>query len=145
MCIKGIRNSHHYKQTLSSSEMCRTSRILIGLCPEIWVNKNPAVVWYYEMIFVRQMIWLTRQNFQWEKFLMTALIWDKNSSTVYNLMQAFSKPCTLTHWGRERMAAISQTTFSNAFSWKKIYEFRLKLHWSLFPRVQLTIFQYWSR
>ena len=36
--------------------------------------------------------------------------------------------CTLsTHWGRERMAAISQTTFSNAFSWIKICEFRLKL------------------
>ena len=51
----------------------------------------------------------------------------------------------LTHWGRERMAAISQTTFSNAFSWMKIYEFRLKFHWSLFPRVQLTIFQHWFR
>ena len=29
-----------------------------------------------------------------------------------------------THWGREIMAIISQTTFSNAFSWMKIYEFR---------------------
>ena len=51
----------------------------------------------------------------------------------------------LTHWGRERMAAISQTTYSNAFLWMKIYEFRLKFHWSLFPRVQLTIFQHWFR
>ena len=51
----------------------------------------------------------------------------------------------VTHWSRERMAAISQTTFSNAFSWMKIYEFRLKFHWSLFPRVQLTIFQHWFR
>ena len=25
-----------------------------------------------------------------------------------------------------------QTTFSNAFSWMKLYEFRLKFHWSLF-------------
>ena len=56
-------------------------------------------------------------------------------------------PCKrhLTHWGRERMAAISHTTFLNAFSWMKIYEFRLKFHWSLFPRVQLTIFHYWFR
>ena len=33
----------------------------------------------------------------------------------------------------------SQTTFSNVFSWMKMYEFWLKFHWSLFLRVQLTI------
>ena len=32
----------------------------------------------------------------------------------------------LTRWGREKMDAISQTSFSNGFSWIKIYEFRLK-------------------
>ena len=42
-----------------------------------------------------------------------------------------------------QMYAISQTTFSNAFSWMKMLEFRLKCHWNLFPRVQLTIFQQW--
>ena len=51
----------------------------------------------------------------------------------------------LTHWGRDKMDAISQTTFSSAFSWMKIFEFWLKFHWSLFPRVQLTIFQHWFR
>ena len=44
-----------------------------------------------------------------------------------------------------QMDAISQTTFSNAFSWMKMFEFRLKFHWSLFPRVQLTIFLHWLR
>ena len=34
----------------------------------------------------------------------------------------------LTHWGRCKMASISQTTFSNAFSWMKIYEFRLRFY-----------------
>ena len=47
----------------------------------------------------------------------------------------------LTHWGREGMAAISQKTFSSAFSWMEIYEFRLKFQWDLFLRVQSTIFQ----
>ena len=51
----------------------------------------------------------------------------------------------LTHWGREKMAAISQTTFSSAFSWMKLYEFHLRFHWSLFPRFELTIFQHWFR
>ena len=36
----------------------------------------------------------------------------------------------------------SEMTSWNAFSWMKLYEFRLKFHWSLFLRVQLTIFQH---
>ena len=38
-----------------------------------------------------------------------------------------------------QMDAISQTTFSIPFSWKKMSEFQLKFHWSLFLRVQSTI------
>ena len=30
--------------------------------------------------------------------------------------------------GRDKMAAVSQTTLSNAFSWMKILEFRLRFH-----------------
>ena len=48
----------------------------------------------------------------------------------------------LIHWGWDKMADYSQTTFSNAFSWMKIYEFRLIFHWILFLRVKLTIFQH---
>ena len=58
---------------------------------------------------------------------------------------AFAVTSELTHWGRDKMAAIFQTTFSNAFSWIKMFEFRLNFHWNLFPRVQLTIFQQWFR
>ena len=43
------------------------------------------------------------------------------------------------------MTAVPQTMFSNAFSWMKMYEFRLKFHLSLFLRFQLTIFQHWFR
>ena len=44
-----------------------------------------------------------------------------------------------------KMAAIFQTTISNAFSLIRMYKFRLIFHWSLLPRVQLTIFQHWFR
>ena len=44
----------------------------------------------------------------------------------------------LTHWGRDKMATISQTHFSNTFWWMKTYEFRLIFHWSLFLRVKLS-------
>ena len=43
------------------------------------------------------------------------------------------------------MDAIFQMTFSNGYSWMKMCEFWLKFHWSLFLRVQLTIFQHWFR
>ena len=50
----------------------------------------------------------------------------------------------LTHWGLDKMAAISQTTVSNSFPWMKIYEFWIKFHRSLFLRVQQTLFQHGS-
>ena len=62
------------------------------------------------------------------------------------------KPSTSWRWVSElntlrprQMDAISQTTFPNALSWMKMFEFRLKFHWSLFLRFQLTIFQHWFR
>ena len=45
---------------------------------------------------------------------------------------------TLTHWGRDKMDTISQTTFWSAFSWMKMFEFRFKFHWSLFLKVQFN-------
>ena len=51
----------------------------------------------------------------------------------------------LTHWGRDKMAAISQTRFSNAFSWMEMCEFRSRFHWSLFLGIRLTTFKHWFR
>ena len=49
---------------------------------------------------------------------------------------------TLTHWGQDQTATISQTTYSNVISLMKMYEFRLEFHWGLFPRFELTVFQH---
>ena len=51
----------------------------------------------------------------------------------------------LTHWDRNKMAAFFQTIFLNAFSAIKSFEFRLSVHWKLFPGVQLTLFQHCFR
>ena len=51
----------------------------------------------------------------------------------------------LTDWVQDKMAAIFQITFSDAFSGMKMYRFQLRFHWRLFPRVQITIFQYLFR
>ena len=39
----------------------------------------------------------------------------------------------LTHWGQDKINAISQRTFSNVFSRMKMFEFLFKFHWWLFP------------
>ena len=38
-----------------------------------------------------------------------------------------------THWGRDKMAAISQATFPNSFSCLEIVVFWFKFHWNLVP------------
>ena len=49
----------------------------------------------------------------------------------------------LTHLTLDKMAAISQAIFSDAFSWMKSSVFWLKFHWRLFLRVKLIITQLW--
>ena len=49
----------------------------------------------------------------------------------------------LTHLPWTKWPPFWQTTFSNAFSWMKMVEFRFKFHWNLIPGVQLTISKYW--
>ena len=75
-----------------------------------------------------------------------SVIWFDCCEGFCFVIQAICFTCTtLTHWGRDKMTAISQTTLSNAFSWMKMLQLGLKFHWNLFPRVQLTIFQHWFR
>ena len=75
------------------------------------------------------------------------VMWRRHTSYIHkgSLMWTDLWIYQLTHWGRGKMAAIFQTTFSNAFSWMKMYEFRLRFHWSLFLRFELTIFHHWFR
>ena len=51
----------------------------------------------------------------------------------------------LTHWGRDKMATIFQTTFSNTFSWMKMFDFCSRFHWTLFLGFQLIKSQHWFR
>ena len=51
----------------------------------------------------------------------------------------------LTHWGRDEMLTISQTSFLSAFPWMINSVFWFKCHWSLFLSVQFTICRHWFR
>ena len=50
----------------------------------------------------------------------------------------------LTHWGQDKMAAISQTTFSNAFSWMKLFKILIKMSLKFLPKDVINISVYFS-
>ena len=77
----------------------------------------------------------------------TSTVWGRGSrpiSSVPNflILLFFS---LLTYLSLDKMAAILQMIFSDAFLWMKMYEFWLKFHWGFLFRVQLIIFQHWFR
>ena len=64
----------------------------------------------------------------WHYGDVTRAAWHIKSPRVWLFLQLWLNS---THWGRDKMAAISQTTLSIAFSLMKMLEFQLNFHWSL--------------
>ena len=68
------------------------------------------------------------------------------NKTLYMLHVDFSFLTSSPNYLTEHIEAEAKwPPFSTAFSWLKMYEFRLRFHWKLFPGVQLTIFHHWFR
>ena len=63
----------------------------------------------------------------------------KSTYGVHWVVKQLQQRWALTHLPLDKMATISQTTFSEAFWWMKIFVFWSKFHWRLFLRFQLTI------
>ena len=64
-----------------------------------------------------------------------------NIRRKFGLVNGAHRLGRLTHWGRDKMAAIFETTFSIVISWITLHEFR----WILFLRFELTISQHWLK
>ena len=113
-----------------------------------WVNTMPADALAPKVASVSAGMILTPQNGNMPSSASKDLKIHMTFLLIYSVWWTVSPYCAelllgnLTHWGRDKMAAVFQTTFSNAFSWMKMYKFRIRFHWSLFPRDQLTIFQH---
>ena len=99
------------------------------------------------MIHCKHLFHKIKIYFHWTKSHISTWAWPVHMS--YHIIFLFIRLLfhssvlrikSRTYWGWEKMAAISQTAFSSAFSWKKIYEFRSSL--DLFPMFQSTIFQH---
>ena len=93
--------------------------------PKYMSGLHNKIQWKINFAVIQFLVIISLQNFA------NPIEWDTNS--------------TLTHWGRDKMDAISQTTSLSAFSWAKMFKLRLKFHWNLFLRVQLTIIQHCFR
>ena len=89
--------------------------------------------------------WHYSDAFHWMKifpFWVQLQVWSMDSiDSISGLVQMMvwhwphGEPLLeLTHWGREEMNNISQTTFSYVFSSMKMFEFRLKLKLKFVPK-----------
>ena len=121
---------------------------------ELIFRKHEYIYLWYVLKIIRNAI------FAFPMFLNTEMISDDTGSwnpssqssrtqffcifnTMANDVLAILSP--LAHWGRGKMAAVSQTKIWNAFSWIKMYESLSQFHWSLLLMFQLTIFHHWFR
>ena len=113
--------------TMISDAVC-VSQWGLHLVPAmVWPDRRQPITWTNDDVTSFE-LWLTVRQ-RWMR-------WKRHCLTP---SKEFISQHLLTHWGRGKMTPIFQTAFSNAFSWMKMYSFRLIFHWSLFPRVQLTI------
>ena len=89
--------------------------------------------------------------FNWMKFVIILcyyllrkrfciMTWVPALTRRYGLRVLCMHKLELTHWGREIMTAIFQTTFWNAHSWMKVYEIRFRFHWNLLLTFEFKIF-----
>ena len=116
------------------------------------LNMTKNVFMYHDhlilnMIIQKNFYWSCHISY-WSSYFFLSEVDQGLASFAVCLLPWFScshKITLLTHWGRDKMAATSQTSLSNAFSWIKMWEFCLRIHWSLFLSFELRIFQHWLR
>ena len=91
-----------------------------GIFNRIFFNENISILIKFSPKFFVSLIHNKPSLVAWQQ----AFIWTNNDDLVYRPYASLGFD-ELTHWGRDEIDAISQTTFSNAFSWMKVYKFWL--------------------
>ena len=109
--------------------------------PTIMPLQNKGKYEYVSYLFQED---LTLTNTRNCYFVIKIKIKNEQAGVLWNSCQSLWWH-VLTHWGRDKMDAISQTTVSWAFSSMEIAVFWLNFHWNMFARVQLAIIEHWFR
>ena len=112
-----------------------------------WGHSNEKY-WIYELEISVGITHLRLQpHFQGANELKIGFEYMFTTDVIIRYTRALQLICSqhITPSHPDKMAAISQTTFSNLFSSMKIFEFRFECHWNLFWRTQLTVSLHWFR
>ena len=146
-----------FKYILLNESVWISLKISLKFIPKVRINNIPALVqimaWrrpgdkpLSEPMMDNSLTHICVTRPQWVN-RNVKLIRRESQSSVHNFLFRTSLLTwiNLTHLPLNKMATISQTTFSSAFSWMKRFVFWFEFHWSFFLRVQLTIFKHWFR
>ena len=87
---------------------------------EMHVHNYSYSIVSFHPIYPKDFYWLSNRSCRAKHIIVST---DKLTTKLLFASGCLQLP--LTHWGRDKMDAISQTTFSYAFSWMKIFEFRI--------------------
>ena len=85
---------------------------------------------------------LSKGDIRWHITLIITMLWRQHRvhlmpfSSWRHDMETPS--ALLTYWSRGKMAAISKTTFSHAFSWIKMYEYEIHISLQFVPEGQIN-------
>ena len=137
--------------------LCLIDGKLLPFRRKVWIktssficNRSPIII--HNTIWIRGAIYrinlfqaVAPNPIDWSRYERTDQPWILTTRPQSSAISGHRWLTTLTHWGQDEVNNISQTTFSNVFPSMKMFQFRLKFDWSLFLRVQLTIFQHWFR
>ena len=144
---------------LTGPSTLKTMADAAGVCGRFFTCTHETMSWYpdiyrcnlfqQEQVIFREYRWKTMPIMRFVHFLHCKQSQEKHARWIANFESHGRVHEGTCHWGAwfnssplTKVAAISQTTFSNAFSWVKSFVFWLIFHWSLFLRVKLTIFQH---
>ena len=119
---------------------------LVQVSAWCWTAARPLsepTLTYWSLDFKGKTIW--NRNQITRIFIQRNVFIENGPCKIYTILSRPQSADMLTLWSQDKMAVISQTTSSNAFSWMKMYEFHLRFNWSLFLKYELTIFQHWLR
>ena len=90
-----------------------------GRCVFLWTNAaySPGIILQMSPANGRRRYNVTSSLISWAHAQNDHSIFQPRTYSSEPSLSTPISTCTLTHWGRDIMAAIFQTTFSNAFSW----------------------------
>ena len=127
-----------HRSKLRVTGLCEGNSPVTGEFPHKGPVTRKRVPFDDVIITMPQLRWLIESV----EHLFTVLWLISNMNFELQMQLILPPPPPPTHT-LNKMTAISQTLFSNAFSWMTSFVFWFKLSWSLFLRVRLAMRQHW--